>query len=96
MVPGWSKVKENYNWEDFTKGLCERFKERGMMDVVVEFNSLRQERTVIEYHMKFEELKSLMLSRNPYMTEEYFKSSFVGGLNDELRSAIKVLKPRTV
>lgn len=25
---GWSKVRDTYNWDDFTKGLCERFGER--------------------------------------------------------------------
>ena len=30
------------------------------------------------------------------MTEEYFVSSFVGGLNDEIRSAVKMFKPQNV
>ena len=38
---GWSKVRDMYNWDDFTKGLCERLCERGIMDIVEEFNRLR-------------------------------------------------------
>jgi len=44
----WSKVRETSNLDDFTKGLCERFGERGMMDIVEEFNRLKQEGTVVE------------------------------------------------
>ena len=36
-------MKETSNWDDFTKGLCERLGERGMMDIVEEFNRLKQE-----------------------------------------------------
>lgn len=66
------------------------------MHVVQEFNRLRQEGMVLEYQMKFEELKFLMLNRNPYMMEEYFMSSFIGGLSDELRLAVQVLRPKIV
>lgn len=45
------------------------------MDAMEEFNNLRQKGTVLEYQMKFKEFKSLMLNRNPYMTEKYFVSS---------------------
>jgi len=89
-------VKETSNWDDFTKGLCERLGERGMMDIVEEFNRLKQEGMVQEYQLKFEELKSLMFSRNAFMIEEYIVSSFVGGLNDEIRSVVKMLKPKTM
>ena len=32
-----------------SRGLCERFGDRGMMDIVEEFNKLKQEGTVQEY-----------------------------------------------
>ena len=37
-----------------------------------------------------------MLNRNPYMTEEYFVSNFISGLNDDLRSMVKMMRPRSV
>jgi len=64
--------------------------------ILQEFNRLRQEGLVIDYQAKFEKLKFLMLNRNPGLTKDYFVSSFKGGLNDELRLAIQVLRPRTV
>ena len=38
---GWSGVREDCSWEEFVEGLCERFGEKGMLDVVEEFNKLR-------------------------------------------------------
>ena len=67
---------------------AERFGERGRLDLVQDFNHLRQEGSVMDYHAKFEELKFMMLNKNPSVTEEYFVSSFTGGLNDELRSKV--------
>ena len=38
---GWYKVRDNYTWDDFTKGLCGGSGELGMMDIVEEFNRLK-------------------------------------------------------
>lgn len=55
-----------------------------MTDVVEEFNKIRQGGLVADYQRTFEELKALMLNHNPYLTEAYFFSSFISGLNEEL------------
>ena len=64
--------------------------------MVQEFNRLKQKGTVLEYQAKFEELKFPMLNKNPFLTEEYFVPSFIGGLNNELRTTVQALRPRTV
>ena len=64
--------------------------------MVQEFNRLRQEGMVLEFQAKFKELKFRMLNKNPYLNEEYFVSSFIRGLNDELRSTVQVLRPKTI
>lgn len=87
---GWSQVREDCNWEEFV------IREKRTMDIVEEFNKMKQHGSVQEYQLQFEELKSLMLSRNPYMTKDYFVSSFLSGLNEKLRSAVKMTRPRTV
>jgi len=43
--------------------LCERFGDRNIMDIVKEFNKLRQEGTVQNYQLRFEELKLLMIKQ---------------------------------
>nr|XP_027083907.1 uncharacterized protein LOC113706223 [Coffea arabica] len=65
-------------------------------DVVEEFNKLQQKGTVEEYEEKFEELKTLMLIRNPRLDEGYFISSFISGLKDEIKPMVKMFKPLTL
>ena len=89
-------MRDNCSWEEFARDLCERFSKCRTMDIVEEFNKLRQNGYVHEYQLKFEELKSLMLNTNPYMIEEYFVLSFISGLSDDLRSMVKMMRPRSV
>ena len=48
-----------------------------MTDVVEEFNKLKQDGSVMEHQIQFEELRSLMLNSQPALTEQYFVSSFL-------------------
>jgi len=43
---GWSWVREDCNWEEFVKGICERFGEKRTMDMVEEFNKMKQHGSV--------------------------------------------------
>jgi len=67
-----------------------------MLDVVEEFNKLKQEGTVQSYQLKFEELKLLMLILNPTLIEGYFVSSFISGLSEELCPIVKMFQPKTI
>jgi len=67
-----------------------------MTDVVEEFNKLRQGGSVQAYQQRFEELKALMLISNPTFSKEYFVSSFISGLNEEIRPTVKMFQPRIV
>jgi len=93
---GCVRVGRIHTWEEFAKKLNERFGERSMVDIVEEFNKLKQVKSVESYQKRFEELMSLMIHHNPHLSEAYFVSSYLSGLNDELRPMIKVLRPRTV
>ena len=61
-----------------------------------EFNKLRQSSKVEEYKEKFEELKTLMIIRNQHLDEEYFVSSFISGLKEEIKTMIRMLKLATL
>jgi len=37
-----------------------------------------------------------MLHRNPYLTEDYFVSSFISGLSDDLGSMVKMMRSRSM
>ncbi|XP_071918893.1 uncharacterized protein [Coffea arabica] len=80
-------------WSVFEELLYRRFDSRNGRDVVEEFNKLRQSGKIEEYQERFEELKTLMMVRNPYLDKEYYVSSFISGLKDEIRTMIKMLRP---
>nr|XP_027075980.1 uncharacterized protein LOC113699828 [Coffea arabica] len=83
-------------WKIFQELLYKRFDNRNGRDVVEEFNKLRQSGKVEKYQEKFEELKTLMIIRNPHLDEECFVSSLISGLKDEVKTMIKMLKPTTL
>ena len=94
---GWLNTRRfEVNWVEFAEDLCEHFVERSMTDAIEEFNKLRQERSVVEYQILFEELRSLMWRSQPTLMEHYFVSSFISGLKDELRPIVKMMQPATV
>lgn len=63
------------------------------MDEIEEFNKLQQQGSVKEYHEHFEELRTLMLIKNPRLSEDYFVSSCVSGLWEDLKPTIRMMKP---
>ncbi|XP_026410722.1 uncharacterized protein LOC113305945 [Papaver somniferum] len=81
-------------WMKYTNSLSSY--ELGHDDIVGELNKLIQVGTVLEYQEVFEELKALMLAKNKHLTEEYFTSSFISGLKDELRIAVQMFSPTTL
>ena len=93
---GWLATKEGSPWIVFARDLCTRFGDKSLRDVIEEFNKLKQEGTMQAYQLKFEELRSLMVVHQPHLTEEYFVSSFISGLGDEVRPMVKMMQPGTV
>ena len=88
--------KPGLSWSEFGDLLCKRFSDSICQDVIEEFNKLLQERSVGEYQEKFEELKPLMLIKNRNLDENYFISSFISGLKEEIKPMIRMLKPATL
>lgn len=88
--------RPNLSWTDFCELLCARFASKASRDVVEEFNKLQQKGTVEEYEKKFEELKTLMLLRNPKLDEPYFVSSFISGLKEKIKPMVKMFNPRNL
>jgi len=61
--------------------------------VVEDFNRLQQLGTLEAYLTRFEELKALMLVRNPTMPASYFLESFMGELKPMIKSFIQAFNP---
>lgn len=69
---------------------------KGFKDVAREFSKLKQLSNIKDNQERFEELKSVMLVENTYLTEHYFVSNFISGLQDEIKSMVMVLKPNNL
>ena len=93
---GWDRVRVETNWTEFVEDFCVTFGKKSMTNTIEEFNNLKQDGSVIEYQIRFEELRSLMMNAHPTLIEHYFVSSFISGLNDELRPIVKMMQPATV
>ncbi|XP_027124419.1 uncharacterized protein [Coffea arabica] len=84
------------SWTEFGDLLCKRFTDSICKDIVEEFNKLQQGGSVREYQEQFEELKPLMLIKNRNLDENYFISSFISGLKEEIKPMLRMLKPATL
>ncbi|XP_027062727.1 uncharacterized protein [Coffea arabica] len=83
-------------WEEFEDLLCRRFNDQTCKDIVEEFNKLQQVGTIDDYQERFEELKPLMMIKNRNLDENYFISSFISGLKEEIKLVVRMLKPTTL
>lgn len=81
-------VKGVVSWEVFCDDLVKRFGRKGGVGEQEEFNKLVQLGSLSEYIDKSEELKSVLLCKNPYLDESYFVSSFISGLRGELKPMV--------
>ena len=93
---GYALGRQAILWEDFVVDVCARFGDELGSHVVEEFNKLKQTGPIEDYLEKFEELKSLMLIKNPSLPNDYFVDSFIGGLDDNIKHFAKAFNPKTL
>ncbi|KAL4303244.1 hypothetical protein GQ457_10G021490 [Hibiscus cannabinus] len=93
---GYTMQKTRLTWHEFVADLCHRFLDKLQSDIIEEFNKLFQKASVAEYQDKFEELKPFMLQLNANLDEDYFVSSFISGLKEELKHKVKVHEPKSL
>ncbi|KAE8690574.1 hypothetical protein F3Y22_tig00110894pilonHSYRG00006 [Hibiscus syriacus] len=91
---GYIMQKHRVTWHEFEADLCHRFCDRNYSDIIEEFNKLMQKGSVEEYQERFEELRPYLLQQNMHLGEDYFISSFINGLKEELKHKVKVLEPK--
>lgn len=84
------------SWEKFKEDVNHRFGDLGDDYGVEEFNKLQQSSTVMAYQEKFEELRAIVLLKNPGLTESYLVSNYLSGLQEELKVLVKMHKPQTL
>ncbi|XP_074300143.1 uncharacterized protein LOC141631357 [Silene latifolia] len=89
-------MRHHVDWDDFIIDLCARFKEDIAGNVVEEFNKLHQINSIDDYLDAFENLRGLMLQRNPLLPDQYFLDSFIGGLKPSVKPFVRAFKPQTL
>lgn len=57
---------------------------------------LQQLTTVEAYYDEFEKIRGQVLMKIPCLTYDYFLENFIGGLNPEIRSMIRLLDPTSL
>ncbi|KAL0361047.1 UNVERIFIED_CONTAM: Retrovirus-related Pol polyprotein from transposon.6 [Sesamum radiatum] len=83
-------------WSELVIIILRRFEDLDYERVVSEFNMLRQETTVHEYLIKFEELESHMLIFNKNLDESFFMMKFISGLKEEIKGYVATMNPTTL
>ena len=76
--------------------LSARFKDDIGYRVVEDFNNLQRTGSLDDCLDKFEELKALLVMKNPLLLDDYFLDCFVGGLKPHLKSFVKAFHPATL
>jgi len=102
---GWAEIwfssyilrRRKLTWEEFIYDISARFKDNLGSKVVEEFNKLTRMGPLDDYIAKFEELKALLLLRNPTMLESFFLESLIkGGLTTAVKPIVRSFKLATV
>jgi hypothetical protein len=80
-------------WHHFCRLASDRFNVVSEYDIVGQFHNLKQTGTVLDYVEKFEEMVSMVKRHNPSLTDNYFISSFISGLKDNVQYHVQCHKP---
>ncbi|XP_074377041.1 uncharacterized protein LOC141718558 [Apium graveolens] len=82
-------------WRMFVNDVVLHFKNPENRDVHDLFNKLKQTGIVSDYDDQFEELRAQVIARNRGLNKEYFVSSFVSGLKEHIKLAVKMFRPQS-
>lgn len=81
-------------WEAFIEMVFIIFSNLEGKNLIVQFNKLKQDIDVTGYTLKFEELKTFMVSADRNLSEEYFVHSCLSGL--KVAIMLEIFNPSTL
>lgn len=81
--------RPHIQWELFCKMVLKKILVPGQEDIVMDFTQLMQKSDVATYIEQFEELKSLVRSKHPAISDEFYISCFLKGLKEEIGHLFK-------
>jgi hypothetical protein len=82
---GTSCNANTFLWHHFCRMVSSRFNMSSEYDIVGQFHNLTQVGSVTDYVDKFEELVSMVKRQNPSLSDNYFISSFIACLKDQIQ-----------
>ncbi|MGD0460848.1 MAG: hypothetical protein ABSC21_24290, partial [Terriglobia bacterium] len=86
------KAHPEPNWTDFCQLILPRFGPSAFDDFTGALTKLHQTGTVREYQTEFEKLAN----HTEGLSDEFYRSCFISGLKDEIRSEVKMFCPNTM
>lgn len=92
----YQSSRVNTPWKAFLVDVLNRFENPDNRDFQDLFNRLKQLGSVSDYEDNFEELKAMVCARYRNFPGDYFVSSFLNGLNEHIKGAVKMFKPQTL
>ncbi|KAJ3704209.1 hypothetical protein LUZ61_007914 [Rhynchospora tenuis] len=87
---------ENPPWELLVEEVYARFTENAAQELVGEFKRLHQVRKVVDYVRLFDGLKARLMYERPYIPTDFYISSFVEGLKEEIRAMVSMFEPKSL
>jgi len=98
VAASWHQTAERrgLDWDKFCQNVFDRFDWDQYHLQLRQLDTLRQTGSVSEYLEKFEQLSHGILLYNPSYDDTYFVVRFLGGLKDDIRTAITLHQPKDV
>lgn len=90
---GTGIIANTLPWYRFCRHLGDRFSETYVCDNVRTFHALSQTGRVNDYVLKFEQPMNLMRRDNPALPQDYYKTSFIAGLSDNIQHHVQCHEP---
>ncbi|KAJ4783151.1 polyprotein [Rhynchospora pubera] len=87
---------DNPPWEIFVEEVFARFTENAAQELVGEFKRIHQFGRVCEYIRNFDNLRGKLMYERPYLPNEFYVSSFIEGLREDIKSMVTMFGPKTL
>ncbi|KAJ4821432.1 polyprotein [Rhynchospora pubera] len=87
---------DNPPWEIFVEEVFARFTENAAQELVGEFKRIHQFGKVSEYIKNFDSLRGKLLYERPYLPNDFYVSSFIEGLREDIKSMVTMFGPKTL
>lgn len=83
-------------WHQFYRMISDRFNAHSKYEIVGQFHNFKQVGFVLDYVDRFEEMVTMMKRTNPTLSDQYYISSFISGLKDNIQYHLQCHQPTSL